>query len=45
MKYHNSSRKFQHAIEDIFLEKLGGNTSNTHLIVLDILTEIKNKHN
>ena len=32
-------------LEDIFLDKLGGNTSNTHLIGLDILTEIKNKNN
>ena len=32
-------------LEDIFLEKLGGNTSNTHLIGLDILTEMKKKHN
>ena len=28
-----------------FLDKLGGNTSNTHLIGLDNLTEIKNKNN
>ena len=32
-------------LEDIFLDKLGGNTSNTHLIGLDNLTEIKNKNN
>ena len=32
-------------LEDILLDKLGGNTSNTHLIGLDILTEIKNKNN
>ena len=31
-------------LEDIFLDKLGGNTSNTHLIGLDI-TEIKNQNN
>lgn len=28
-------------IEDIFLDKLGGNTSNWHLIGLNKLTEIK----
>ena len=32
-------------LEDIFLDKLGGNTINTHLIDLDNLTEIKNKNN
>ena len=32
-------------LEDIFLDKLGGNTSNTHLIGLDIITEIKNQNN
>ena len=32
-------------LEDILLDKLGSNTSNTHLIGLDILTEIKNKNN
>ena len=31
-------------IEDIFLDKLGGNTSNTHLTGLNKLTEIKNEH-
>ena len=32
-------------IEDIFLDKLGGNTSSTHLIGLNKLTELKNAHN
>ena len=32
-------------LEDIFLDKLGGNTSNTYLIGLDIITEIKNQNN
>ena len=32
-------------IEDKFLDKLGGNTSNTHLIGLNHLTEIKKEHN
>ena len=32
-------------IEDIFLDKLGGTTSTTHLIGLNKLTEIKNEHN
>lgn len=31
-------------IENIFLDKLGGNTSNVHLIGLNELTKIKNKH-
>ena len=31
-------------LEDIFLDKLGGNTSNTHLIGLDIITKIKNQN-
>ena len=32
-------------IENKFLDKLGGNTNNTHLIGLDHLTEIKKEHN
>ena len=32
-------------IEDFFLDKLGGNTSSIHLIGLEKITEIKNKHN
>ena len=32
-------------LEDILLDKIGGNTSNTHLIGLNILTEIKNQNN
>ena len=32
-------------IEDISLDKLGGNTSSTHLIGLNKLTELKNAHN
>ena len=32
-------------LEHIFLDKLGGNTSNTHLIGLGIITEIKNQNN
>ena len=31
-------------IKDIFLDKLGGNTSNTHLVGLNKLAEIKNEH-
>ena len=32
-------------LEDILLDKIGGNTSNTHLIGLSTLTEIKNQNN
>ena len=32
-------------LEDILLHKIGGNTSNTHLIGLSTLTEIKNQSN
>ena len=32
-------------IENKFLDKLGGNINNTHLIGLDHLTEIKKEHN
>ena len=32
-------------LEDIFLDKLGGIKSNTHLTGLDIITEIKNQNN
>ena len=31
-------------IEDKFLDKLGGNTSNTHLTGLNKLIEIKHEH-
>ena len=32
-------------IEDFFLDKLGGNKSSIHVIGLEKITEIKNKHN
>ena len=32
-------------IEDFFLDKLGGNKSSMHVIGLEKITEIKNKHN
>ena len=32
-------------LEDILLDKLGGKKSNTHLVGLETLTDIKNQHN
>ena len=32
-------------IEDLLLDKLGGNTSSIHLLDLNRIIEIKNKHN
>ena len=32
-------------LEDILLDKIGGNRSNTHLIGLSTLTEIQNQNN
>ena len=32
-------------IDDFFLDKLGGNKSSIHVIGLEKITEIKNKHN